>query len=222
MTTSFRIVYQHPQFLVLDKPPGLSVHRDDNAIGLLEQIAQAQALPKLWLVHRLDKATSGALILAKSAQSAAQFQQLFAQKAIVKHYIALAQGKPKKKQGWVIGDMQKARNGCYRLNHGRENSAVTRFESISVGPHLRFYHLMPQTGKTHQLRVAMKSLSVPILGDARYGAEQADRTYLHAYCLQFSYNGQTIDVRCAPMFGEQFQTARVQQAIEQLNINPMR
>ncbi|MBV7387625.1 TIGR01621 family pseudouridine synthase [Pasteurellaceae bacterium TAE3-ERU1] len=222
MTTSFRIVYQHPQFLVLDKPPGLSVHKDDNATGLLEQVAKELGVAKLWLVHRLDKATSGALILAKSAQSASQFQQLFAQKAIVKHYIALAKGKPKKKQGWVIGDMQKARNGAYRLSLGRENPAVTRFESVSLAPHLRFYHLMPQTGKTHQLRVAMKSLSVPILGDARYGGEAADRTYLHAYCLQFAYNGQTIDVRCAPTCGEHFQTPAVQQAIAQLDITMMR
>ncbi|MBE2894100.1 TIGR01621 family pseudouridine synthase [Spirabiliibacterium falconis] len=218
MTTSFHIVYQHHDFLVLNKPSALSVHKDNQEYGLLEQLAQATGYKKLWLVHRLDKATSGLLILAKSAQSAATFQQLFAQKAITKHYIALAQGKPKKKQGLIVGDMQKARNGSWRLSLERNNPAITRFYSVSVAPHLRLYHLLPKTGKTHQLRVAMKSLGVPILGDERYGGECADRTYLHAYCLQFEYNGQKIEVRCNPTCGQWFSNTQVQQAIADLAI----
>ncbi|MBE2896487.1 TIGR01621 family pseudouridine synthase [Pasteurellaceae bacterium HPA106] len=217
MTTSFHIVYQHPDFLVLDKPPGLSVHKDEHERGLVERVADATGHEKLWLVHRLDKVTSGLLILAKNAQSAVQFQQLFAQKAVEKQYIALAMGKPKKKQGLIIGDMQKARNGSWRLSKTQENPAITRFYSQSVMPNLRLYHLWPKTGKTHQLRVAMKSLGVPILGDRRYAGEQADRTYLHAYALQFAYNGQTIAISCAPKCGQWFQDARVQQAINLLH-----
>ncbi|MDQ6586783.1 MAG: hypothetical protein Q5539_07740, partial [Haemophilus parainfluenzae] len=78
--------------------------------------------------------------------------------------------------------------------------------SVSCEPNLRLFILKPQTGKTHQLRVAMKSLGSPILGDALYGknTEKIDRTYLHAARLQFEFKGQAFDVFTPPKEGERW------------------
>ncbi|WP_418935640.1 TIGR01621 family pseudouridine synthase [Haemophilus sp.] len=198
------IVYQTDDFIIIYKPCGLSVHKDQSEIGLTTLLAEQLDVPQVWLVHRLDKVTSGLLILALNAESAAEFFRLFSEHHVQKTYLALSNQKPKKKQGLIIGDMQKARNGAWKLCPSKENPAITRFESVSCEPNLRLFILKPQTGKTHQLRVAMKSLGSPILGDALYGknTENIDRTYLHAARLQFEFKGQAFDVFTLPKEGE--------------------
>ena len=198
------IVYQTDDFIIIYKPCGLSVHKDQNEIGLTTLVAKQLGVPQVWLVHRLDKVTSGLLILALNAESTAEFFRLFAEHHIQKTYLALSNQKPKKKQGLIVGDMQKARNGAWKLSPSKENPAITRFESVSCEPNLRLFILKPQTGKTHQLRVAMKSLGSPILGDTLYGknTENIDRTYLHAARLQFEFKGQAFDVFTLPKEGE--------------------
>ena len=173
-------------------------------------------MPQVWLVHRLDKVTSGLLILALNAESAAEFFRLFAEHHIQKTYLALSNQKPKKKQGLIVGDMQKTRNGAWKLCQSKENPAITRFESVSCEPNLRLFILKPQTGKTHQLRVAMKSLGSPILGDALYGknTENIDRTYLHAARLQFEFKGKAFDVFTPPKGGEWWHRDAVQSQIQ--------
>ena len=115
-----------------------------------------------------------------------------------------------------MGDMQKARNGAWKLCQSKENPAITRFESVSCEPNLRLFILKPQTGKTHQLRVAMKSLGSPILGDTLYGknTENIDRTYLHAARLQFEFKGQAFDVFTVPKEGEWWHREGVQSQIQ--------
>ena len=198
------IVYQTDDFIIIYKPCGLSVHKDQSEIGLTTLVAKQLGVPQVWLVHRLDKVTSGLLILALNAESAAEFFRLFAEHRIQKTYLALSNQKPKKKQGLIVGDMKKARNGAWKLCQSKENPAITRFESVSCEPNLRLFILKPQTGKTHQLRVAMKSLGSPILGDTLYGknTENIDRTYLHAARLQFEFKGQAFDVFTLPKEGE--------------------
>ena len=198
------IVYQTDDFIIIYKPCGLSVHKDQSEIGLTTLLAEQLGVPQVWLVHRLDKVTSGLLILALNAESAAEFFRLFSEHHIQKTYLALSNHKPKKKQGLIVGDMQKARNGAWKLCQSKENPAITRFESVSCEPNLRLFILKPQTGKTHQLRVAMKSLGSPILGDSLYGknTENIDRTYLHAARLQFEFKGQSFDVFSPPKEGE--------------------
>lgn len=195
---NFTVCYQHQDFIIIDKPAGISVHKDDQAEGLTQQLAKQLGVEQVWLVHRLDKVTSGLLILALNPTSASYFGELFAQHQIQKIYWALATAKPKKKQGKIIGDMAKSRNGSWKLCHSTENPAITHFHSISIAPHLRQFILQPKTGKTHQLRVAMKSLGSPILGDELYGGEKADRVYLHAYQLDFYYHSQPISVCVLP------------------------
>lgn len=187
-------VCRHSDFIAINKPHGVAVHGED----LLAAVARQNGIERLWLVHRLDKVTSGLLLLAKNAEAAAVLSALFERRQVAKTYWALAQGKPKKKQGWVIGDMAAARNGAYKLLRSKERPAVTRFHSTACGNGLRRYIVEPQTGRTHQIRVAMKSLGVPILGDTLYGAAAAERVYLHAHALSFVYQNQVIDISCLP------------------------
>ena len=210
------IVYQTDDFIIIYKPCGLSVHKDQSEIGLTTLLAEQLGVPQVWLVHRLDKVTSGLLILALNAESAAEFFRLFSEHHIQKTYLALSNQKPKKKQGLLVGDMQKARNGAWKLCQSKENPAITRFESVSCEPNLRLFILKPQTGKTHQLRVAMKSLGSPILGDALYGknTEKIDRTYLHAARLQFEFKGQAFAVFTPPKEGEWWHRENVQSQIQ--------
>ena len=213
------IVYQTDDFIIIYKPCGLSVHKDQSEIGLTTLVAKQLGVPQVWLVHRLDKVTSGLLILALNAESAAEFFRLFAEHRIQKTYLALSNQKPKKKQGLIVGDMQKARNGAWKLCPSKENPAITRFESVSCEPNLRLFILKPQTGKTHQLRVAMKSLGSPILGDTLYGknTEKIDRTYLHAARLQFEFKGQAFDVFTSPKEGEWWHRDAVQSQIQKFS-----
>ncbi|OOH92125.1 RNA pseudouridine synthase [Pasteurellaceae bacterium 15-036681] len=202
MPLKFTICFQHPDFIVINKPVGISVHKDDQAMGLTELIAKQLGVEQVWLVHRLDKVTSGLLILALNKQAAANFYQLFEQHKIQKTYWALSDQKPKKKQGRIVGDMEKSRNGAWKLCHGKNNPAVTQFTSHSIEPNLRQFILQPKTGKTHQLRVAMKSLGSPIIGDELYSGIQSDRVYLHAYQLEFEYQGEQLVIQAQPESGE--------------------
>ena len=213
------IVYQTDDFIIIYKPCGLSVHKDQSEIGLTTLLAEQLGIPQVWLVHRLDKVTSGLLILALNAESTAEFFRLFSEHHIQKTYLALSNQKPKKKQGLIVGDMQKSRNGAWKLCQSKENPAITRFESVSCEPNLRLFILKPQTGKTHQLRVAMKSLGSPILGDTLYGknTENIDRTYLHAARLQFEFKGQSFDVFSPPKEGEWWHRQGVMSQIQKFS-----
>jgi len=213
------IIYQTDDFIIIYKPCGLSVHKDQSEIGLTTLLAEQLGIPQVWLVHRLDKVTSGLLILALNAESTAEFFRLFSEHHIQKTYLALSNQKPKKKQGLIVGDMQKSRNGAWKLCQSKENPAITRFESVSCEPNLRLFILKPQTGKTHQLRVAMKSLGSPILGDSLYGknTENIDRTYLHAARLQFEFKGQSFDVFSPPKEGEWWHRQGVMSQIQKFS-----
>ena len=213
------IIYQTDDFIIIYKPCGISVHKDQSEIGLTTLLAEQFSVPQVWLVHRLDKVTSGLLILALNAESAAEFFRLFSEHHIQKTYLALSNQKPKKKQGLIVGDMQKARNGAWKLCQSKENPAITRFESVSCEPNLRLFILKPQTGKTHQLRVAMKSLGSPILGDSLYdkNTENIDRTYLHAARLQFEFKGQSFDVFSPPKEGEWWHRQGVMSQIQKFS-----
>ena len=184
MHNAFTLLDEQADFIVLNKAPGISFHSDDG-VGLVVQAEQKLGYP-LYPVHRLDKVTSGLVLLARNSKTAAELTRLFTAHQVEKYYLALAQGKPAKKQGWVKGDMVPARRGSWKLLGSQQNPAVSYF--ISQGftdlP-FRAYLVKPYTGKTHQIRVALKSQGVPILGDNQYQGAVADRVYLHAYALRF-------------------------------------
>lgn len=201
MADSYTVLAQGEDWLAIDKPCGIGMHTEGTDKGIVVLAAEYFQRP-LWPVHRLDKVTSGILLLATNEQGAARLSQLFALQHIEKHYLAQSQKKPSKKQGWIKGDMTKGRNGSWLLKRSMNNPAITHFTSSydeSLG--LRLFHLTPQTGKTHQLRVALKSLGSPIDGDERYGGVAADRTYLHAYKLRWQEGQQTQEIICPPTTG---------------------
>lgn len=213
----FQVLSQTDDFLVIDKSPGISMHKDQQEQGLVMLVQKALSIEQLYPVHRLDKMTSGLLILAKHAAAASALSKLFQQREVAKFYLAISDKKPVKKQGLVRGDMVKARRGSWKLSKTCENPALTQFFSHSLGAGLRLFLLKPHTGKTHQIRVAMKSVGAAIVGDERYHEvteEVFDRGYLHAYSLSFNFQGQDYCFRCPPRIGELFQLAA---AVEQIS-----
>lgn len=206
-------MFQNRDFVVIDKPAGLNVHSEDSA-GLVVLLKQQLAVEELYPVHRLDKMTSGLMLFALNKPTAQAFQRLFEAHEVQKFYLAISDQKPKKKQGLIKGDMLPARRGCWKLGKSMENPAITRFISTSIQPGERLFLLKPITGKTHQIRVALKSLSAPICGDGRYAnaeaAKQEDRGYLHAYAVEFELYGAAYQFVCAPTQGRRFLTSECQ------------
>lgn len=202
-----RLLARGSDWIALNKPAGIGMHTEDDETGLVVQASAAFGQP-LWPVHRLDKVTSGILLLATSASGAARLSALFADHQMRKYYRAQSHSRPQKKQGWIKGDMSKGRNGSWLLQRSLNNPAITRFISAYDEPsQTRTFLLHPLTGRTHQLRVAMKSLGSPIDGDQRYGGTEADRTYLHACALcwdETNADGSTTPVRliCPPAEGD--------------------
>jgi tRNA pseudouridine32 synthase/23S rRNA pseudouridine746 synthase len=210
------ILFDHPDFVVVNKPSNISVQNEFHQSGLLPILCQQLKVEKLWLVHRLDKVTSGILILAKHSQAAAVFGQLFEQKQIEKYYLAISAKKPKKKQGTVKGGMKKVRDGKWMLESSDTAVAISQFFSFSIYPGIRLFLVKPLTGKTHQIRVALKSIGSPILGDELYKGTSSDRTYLHAYCIRFNYQEHPICIMCPPNKGDVFVSDNTKQQIASL------
>ena len=94
------ILFRNQDFAAVDKPAGIAVHQEEEADNLLAMAAARLNVPRLWLTHRLDKPTSGVLLLALNAQAASELAQQFAAKTMRKTYLALSDRRPAKKQGW--------------------------------------------------------------------------------------------------------------------------
>ncbi len=212
------IIFQNSDFVIFNKPAGLNFHSEDNEAGFVVLATEQLNLPQLYSVHRLDKMTSGLIILAKSSQVANSFTQLFQNREIQKFYLALSLRKPKKKQGWVKADMASSRRGTYKLIETKENPATTQFISSSLRVGERFFLVKPHTGKTHQIRVALKSIGSPIAGDVRYAnadeAKKEDRGYLHAFALRFTMEGEEFSFVCPPRDGERFLSQEAQEQLK--------
>lgn len=184
MQAAFSLVAETADFVLLNKAAGISFHSEDGP-GLVV-LAEKQLGYKLYPVHRLDKVTSGLILLARTSEVASELTQLFSHHQVEKYYLALSLSKPAKKQGWVKGDMTPARRGAWKLLSSQHNPAVSYF--ISRGFEnlpFRAFLVKPYSGKTHQIRVALKSAGAAIAGDALYQGSTADRVYLHAYALRF-------------------------------------
>ena len=207
-----RLVAETAGLYFIHKPPGLAFHSTDDETGLLPRLRELGSLHEPLLpCHRLDRVTSGLMAVAKSREAASEMALLLRERRVHKYYVALAAGKPKKKQGRVIGDMARSRRGQWMLTRERSNPAVTHFVSaaLSEGGGCHAFLLKPATGRTHQLRVALKSLGAPVLGDPRYAASSAGceaRAYLHAAAMRLpggrpslTAGGRPCTVLCPPV-----------------------
>ncbi|MEH6823621.1 MAG: TIGR01621 family pseudouridine synthase [Motiliproteus sp.] len=217
MTRSFQLIDIQPGFVVISKSAGVAFHSQDGQPGLVPQVEAELGLGKLYPLHRLDNLTSGLLLLARDAESAELINREFRQRRVEKYYLALSDRKPAKKQGQVCGDMLKGRRGSWKLLKSILNPAKTRFFSYSLSPGIRLFVLKPLTGRTHQLRVMMKSIGAPVLGDGRYypgeSSHDPDRGYLHAYALSFDFSGERYTYSVPPSQGALFGTLVFQQLL---------
>ncbi|MBR7887948.1 TIGR01621 family pseudouridine synthase [Marinomonas sp. A79] len=203
------VVYSCDDYWVIEKPAGMSFHAESESVGVMQYMSQTYPDHTFYPVHRLDKMTSGLLLVACNSQAAATFGSLFEQHLVEKRYLALSAKKPKKKQGTITGGMSPSRRGQWKLTKTLENVAETQFFSAFYQG-LRVFYVRPLTGKTHQIRVALKSIGSPILGDARYSGEDADRGYLHAYRLAFEWQGEPKEYLYPARSGEYYSDELVQ------------
>ena len=212
------IVEETDEFWVFNKPAGISVNDSESSTGYISLLKEALGVERIHPVHRLDKGTSGLLLAAKTPNANKLLSRAFLEGNVRKIYVAVVHSKigqkPKKKQGWITGDMKPIRNGSWMLLRSKNNPAVTYFKMASLGERYRLVVLSLSTGKTHQIRVAMKSNSTPIIGDRRYGGEEADRMHLHAFELGFEMKGREFHYRLAPTSGEYFSEIRLRKLEE--------
>lgn len=217
---NFTVVLETQEFLLVDKAAGVSFQGEEG--GLLSQIRDHYGSTSIYPTHRLDKITTGLLLLAKSKAANSALSLAFAERRVEKYYLAISDLKPKKKQGVIVGDMARARRGDWQLTRGRVNPAITQFFSYSLSPGLRLFLLKPHTGKTHQLRVALKSIGAPVLGDPRYHSLpkpdlKPDRGYLHSYALRFELFGECYSQVLVPVEGGCFSGAGARSLINDLS-----
>ena len=202
------VIYHDKHFIAINKPPGLSVqggtNQDRHIDGLLEGLkADNEERPKL--VHRLDRDTSGVLMLARSRSAAAIIGKLLKKRDTSKLYWAVVKGTPRPHEGKIDLALakRKGRAGekmqvCY---DGEEDGqfAITNYAVLaSAGQRFSFVALTPVTGRTHQLRVHMNEIGFPIVGDGKYGGKEAHpggeiprKLHLHARSFSFIHPDTT-------------------------------
>ena len=188
------VLYEDDDVIVVNKPSGLLTHAKG---GLSTEPTVAEIIrPKTsfasdtdrpGIVHRLDRDTSGILIIAKTADAAAHLQRQFAQRTTKKTYLAVTDGVPKLAAAKI--DLPIGRNpsapSTFRVDPNGK-PAQTTYRVLTVTKNQALIELKPTTGRTHQLRVHMAHLNTPILGDRVYGKPNASRLMLHAHTLEIT------------------------------------
>lgn len=191
----YKLIEENSNYILVSKNAGANFHKGNSNTGLVMKVRADLQCEELYPVHRLDNMTSGLLLFARNRPTAANLCLQFKNHTIEKFYLALAGTHPKKKQGTIKGDMTQVRDGEWMLTRSMNNPAITQFFSTGLGNGFRLYILRPHTGRTHQLRVALKSLGEPVFGDHLYYRSkdlkiEIDRGYLHAYAIQFEIKGR--------------------------------
>jgi len=215
----YKLIKKEKDFIVISKDPDVNFHKEEQGVeGLMDKLRLDLDLEELYAVHRLDKVTSGLLVFARSREVAAELSEQFRNRLTEKYYLAISDQKPQKKQGLIKGDMVKARRGAWKLTKTTDNPAVTQFFSTSIAEGLRLFLIKIHTGKTHQIRVAMKSIGSPVLGDPLYHKKNlkdgvVDRSYLHAYCISFQAGGSKFRFIDKPVIGTFFKGERFEEAL---------
>ncbi len=223
--SQIKIIYEDSDILIIDKPSGLLTHpvnRQDKSesvvswvLKLHPEIAEVRdeygASVGEWvdlrpgIVHRLDKETSGLLVIAKNQSAFDYLKKLFQERKIKKTYVALVHGHLKDKSGIIespIGKLGGKQSTRIRGKHElKERAAVTEYRVVKEFENYSLLEVSPQTGRTHQIRVHLKSISHPVVCDPLYAGKRAlcppelNRMFLHASKLSFvSPAGEAVTV----------------------------
>ena len=203
------IIYQDGDIIVLDKPAGLTVHpAPGHPSGTLVNALLA-ACPDLrgiagtrrpGIVHRLDKDTSGLMVVAKNDRAQRALQRQLKDRDVRKTYLALVRGVPAPREGTIaapIGRHPKNRKKMAVVADGREATTRYRVREEIAGGQYSLLEVEPVTGRTHQIRVHLAAVGHPVVGDATYGRPSAvvGRQFLHADKLAFAMplGGRTVE-----------------------------
>jgi 23S rRNA pseudouridine1911/1915/1917 synthase len=206
-TASFTVAYEDAHLLVVDKPAGVVVHPARGPWhGTLAQALEGRASGgeetfRAGIVHRLDRDTSGLLVVAKSDAVHAALKAALQHREVVREYLALVEGRPPARSGTIDAPIGRDRRFRTRqstdTDEGRE--AVTHFELERALPRATLLRVRLQTGRTHQIRVHLQAIGHPVCGDPEYGTPGLyglERQFLHAEHLAFAHpvTGDPVDV----------------------------
>ncbi|HSZ13787.1 MAG TPA: RluA family pseudouridine synthase [Solirubrobacteraceae bacterium] len=212
MTEPFTIAYQDEHLLVVDKAPGVVVHparghREDTLAQLLAPLLDESAdtddtdPERRGIVHRLDRDTSGLLVVARTPEALTLLQRALAERRIDREYLALVEGRPPARSGTIeapIGRDPRVRTRMAVGGSG-QREARTHFTLERALADTSLLRLKLETGRTHQIRVHLQAIGHPVAGDPEYGSPGMlglERQFLHATRLAFEHpvSGERVDV----------------------------
>jgi 23S rRNA pseudouridine1911/1915/1917 synthase len=193
----FQIAYQDAHLLVIDKAPGLVVHparghREGTLAQLLGPLAAGGEEGRAGIVHRLDRDTSGLLVVSRSDEAHRLLQEALAGRRIQREYIALVEGRPPARSGTIEAPIGRDPRVRTRMTVGgsRPREARTHFTLDRALPNTSLLLLHLDTGRTHQIRVHLQAIGHPVCGDPEYGSPGLlglERQFLHAARLSFEH-----------------------------------
>jgi len=196
---SLRIAYEDEHLLVVDKPAGLVVHpAPGHATGTLvhgllaHEAAGGEEPDRPGIVHRLDRDTSGLLVVARSPEAHRRLEKLVRAHELEREYLALVCGRPRSRTGRIEAPIGRDRNDRTRhsLDTATPRDAVTHFEIAEELPRHTLLRVRLETGRTHQIRVHLAEIGLPVAGDRVYGRPGElglARQFLHASRLGFAH-----------------------------------
>jgi 23S rRNA pseudouridine1911/1915/1917 synthase len=207
VSAPFAIAYQDEHLLVVDKAAGVVVHparghREGTLAQLLAGTAAGGDPARAGIVHRLDRDTSGLMVVARSEEAHAQLQAALAQRRIEREYLALVVGHPPARTGTIEAPIGRDPAVRTRMAVGGNfpREARTHFRTLRALAGYTLLGIRLETGRTHQIRVHMQAIGHPVAGDPEYGAPGAlglERQFLHAARLAFEHplGGGRVEVR---------------------------
>jgi 23S rRNA pseudouridine1911/1915/1917 synthase len=204
------VAYEDEHLIVVDKPAGVVVHPAPGHTagtlvhGLLELGAEGgEEADRPGIVHRLDRDTSGLLVVARSEEAYERLKQQVANRELERTYLALVRGRPRSRRGRIEAPIGRDRHDPMRhsLDTGTPRDAVTHFEVERLYEHHALLRVRLETGRTHQIRVHLAAIDLPVAGDPVYGVTEAglQRQFLHAAELAFPhpFTGARVEAKSA-------------------------